>query len=393
MIVDLPGSLVLDDTKVSPVQSTEDPLTAPAAAPERCKVSPTFRVDGKAAHPKVWIDLDNSPHVPFFAPIIDALQERCCDVLITARDCFQVRELADLMGMDYKLIGRHYGKHRAMKLAGLCIRACQMLPTIHRAQPSIAVSHGSRSQLLTSKLLGIRSVMIGDYEFARTSAGIHPDWMIVPQVVALHSLGEQNSRVLTYPGIKEDVYAPNFKPTPGVRAQLGLGEEELVVTIRPPATEAHYHVRESDELFAEVMLALAEVPALRIVMLPRNGRQCESIRNAYPRMLRDGKLVIPSHAVDGLNLVWYSDLVISGGGTMNREAAALGVPVYSIFRGKIGAVDQHLARQGRLHLLTDKSDIRARLKLTRRIHPGLPPVGNPAALRAIVDHLTSIVNA
>ncbi|HEY1410910.1 MAG TPA: DUF354 domain-containing protein, partial [Rhodopila sp.] len=357
--------------------STIASLTSPSAstAPIEREAAATTRED---AFCQVWIDLDNSPHVPFFAPIIDELRARGLRVVVTARDCFQVRELADLSGLHYKLIGRHYGKHPAAKLAGLCIRACQMLPTVRRTRPAVAVSHGSRSQLLISKLLGMRSVMIGDYEFAKVSAGIHPDWMIVPQVIPIHSVSRPGRRILTYPGIKEDVYAPSFKPSPGLRAHLGLGENDLVVTVRPPATEAHYHVAASDRLFDEVMLALAAAPAVRVVLLPRNARQAEVIRNTYPDMLSSGRMVIPQQAVDGLNLVWHSDLVISGGGTMNREAAALGVPVYSIFRGKIGAVDQHLAQQGRLHLIADPGEIHTRLKLTRRARPERPPAGNSA---------------
>lgn len=338
----------------------------------------------------VWIDLDNSPHVPFFAPIVEELEKRGFSVVLTARDCFQVKELLNLMGLKYKLIGHHYGKNRLAKLLGLCIRSLQMLPAILRARPSLAISHGSRSQLMLSKLLGIRSIMIVDYEFARVSAGIHPDWMIVPQLVPMDSVSQPKARVLTYPGIKEDVYAPSFKPQVGLRRQLGVRDDELMVTVRPPATEAHYHVPESDELFAEVMTYLAEMPDLRIVVLPRNAKQEAIIVHAYPEMFESGKAVLPNCAVDGMNLVWYSDLIISGGGTMNREAAALGVPVYSIFRGRIGAVDRFLSLAGLLTLIEKRTEVRSKLRLIRRNRPEEPPAGNRAALQTIMEHLTSI---
>jgi len=186
------------------------------------------------------------------------------------------------------------------------------------------------------------------------------------------------------------VYAPSFKPQAGLRRQLGVRDDELMVTVRPPATEAHYHVPESDELFAEVMTYLAEMPDLRIVVLPRNAKQEAIIVHAYPEMFESGKAVLPNCAVDGMNLVWYSDLIISGGGTMNREAAALGVPVYSIFRGRIGAVDRFLSLAGLLTLIEKRNEVRSKLRLIRRNRPEEPPAGNRAALQTIMEHLTSI---
>src|ERR1700731_210264 len=116
---------------------------------------------------RIWIDLDNSPHVPFFAPIIDELEKAGYSVLVTARDCFQVCELADLMQLKYRLVGRHYGKNKVLKLTGLCWRALQLMPEMLRFRPQLALSHGSRSQLVVANLLGIPSVTVADYEFAK----------------------------------------------------------------------------------------------------------------------------------------------------------------------------------------------------------------------------------
>src|SRR5207245_3253842 len=127
---------------------------------------------------KIWIDLDNSPHVPFFAPIVEELQKRGYSVVLTARDCFQVRELADLFHLNCKLIGRHSGKNKIRKLAGLCLRALHLIPTILKERPDLAVSHCSRSQLIVSTSLGIPSLFIGDYEFATPWVFIHPTWLM-----------------------------------------------------------------------------------------------------------------------------------------------------------------------------------------------------------------------
>ena len=289
---------------------------------------------------KIWIDLDNSPHVPFFAPIIEELENQGHTVLVTARDCFQVCDLADLLRVRYRRIGRHYGKNMFLKLAGLGIRALQVSPTVFREKPDLAVSHGSRSQLLAAKVLGVPAVTIGDYEFSKLFAVVRPNWLIVPQVIPDDAVRSFKTKLLKYPGIKEDVYAPKFKPQSSIIEELGLNGGRIVVTVRPPATEAHYHVPESDQLFEAVLDFLGERSDVKLVVLPRNHRQGERIRQARSKLFESGKAIIPQHVVDGLNLVWHSDLVISGGGTMNREAAALGVPVYSMFRGRIGAVDR-----------------------------------------------------
>ena len=99
----------------------------------------------------IWIDLDNSPHVPLFKPIIRELKKRGHDVVITARDCFQVCGMADLMGVEYAKVGRHYGKHLVLKGAGLIIRSLQLAPAVRKKKPDIAVSHGSRSQVDTAE--------------------------------------------------------------------------------------------------------------------------------------------------------------------------------------------------------------------------------------------------
>ncbi len=335
----------------------------------------------------IWIDLDNTPHIPFFRPIIAELNERGYQVKITARDAYGVCELADYFHMDYQRVGRHYGKNKFMKVAGSLIRAMQLVPAMRGGKPNIAVSHGSRSQLIAATMLGVPSVIISDYEFAKSLVGIHPTWAMMPDVISTNSPAYKKSHVYKYPGIKEDVYVPGFKPDPSVMRELGISEESLLITVRPPATEAHYHNHKSEELFESLIPYLADKPDVRIVILPRNKRQEIFVRELWPELFRNGKLIIPDKAVDGLNLIWYSDLVVSGGGTMNREAAALGVPVYSIFRGKIGAVDHYLAESGRLVLLEAVSDIASKIILARRDKTVRPNNKTNPTLQGIVDKI------
>ena len=185
---------------------------------------------------------------------------------------------------------------------------------------------------------------------------------------------------------------PRFVPDPTLRSQLGLGEDELVVTVRPPATEAHYYNPESTDLFKAVIEFTRHQPGVRMVALPRNDRQAAWMRDSWPELFSNGMLRIPPSVVDGLNLIWYSDLVVSGGGTMNREAAALDVPVYSTFRGKIGAVDHYLSQSGRLVLLENADDLPAKLHLVRRHRPAQPGRRDGGTLGSIVKQIVVLMH-
>jgi hypothetical protein len=340
---------------------------------------------------KIWIDLDNSPHVPFFAPIIQELKSRGYTILLTARDAFQVKELVRLYHFDCGCIGHHYGKNRFFKLFGVLVRALQLAPTVLRSRPQLAIAHGSRAQLVLSTLLRIPTLHIGDYEHATGWAIIHPSWVMIPEVIPAESIKERPDRILRYPGIKEDVYVPTFTPDPSILKDLALRDGDLVVTVRPPASEAHYHNPLSDVLFHATIDFLGSDPRVKIVLLPRNQRQADSIEHTWPELFAAGRIIIPSQVVDGLNLIWFSDLVISGGGTMNREAAALGVPVYSIFRGKTGAVDRYLSESGRLVMIEQPGQLFTKVRLEPRKRPVAPGGDERPALHAIVDNIIKIL--
>ena len=340
----------------------------------------------------VWIDWDNSPHVPFFMPIAARFEEMGCTVEITARDCFQVCGLADLYKLKYKRIGKHYGKNKALKVLGNVYRAMQLLPIASRMKPAVALSHGSRAMIVAARLLNIPTVVMMDYEFVQMIPFVHPALIMAPEVVAMNGVAKGKTRVAHYPGIKEDVYAPFFQPDGGIKRELGLDENKIVVTIRPPATEAHYHNPESEMLFAEIMDMLGALDKIKMIILPRNEiKQTAWIKENWPHLFEDEKAMIPDKVVDGLNLMWHSDLVVSGGGTMNREAAALGVPVYSIFRGKIGAVDRYLSENERLCLLTSKEDVRTKLKVCKRAKSKSEFGLSSPALESIMRTVTELI--
>jgi predicted glycosyltransferase len=340
---------------------------------------------------KVWIDLDNTPHVPFFIPVIRELERRGHQVVLTARDAFQVCELADQKGLRYLKVGRHHGKNSVMKILGLLSRSTQLLPFCLRHRPDIALSHGARSQIMLCNVLRIPTVLVLDYEHARTPLLMRPRWEVVPDALPDQGLHSDAKRVRKYRGIKEDVYAPDFKPDASLLGELGLRTDDLVITVRPPANEAHYHNPEADALLVALMERLSQISGARAVLLPRNKRQEHLLRDTYPAWFANGTAIVPGRAVDGLNLLWFSDLVVSGGGTMNREAAALGVPVYSIFRGKTGAVDRQLEQEGRLVMIRSADEVRNKIAFDRRDKTSLPDSGPRPALQDIVDHFEDIV--
>jgi hypothetical protein len=340
---------------------------------------------------KIWIDLDNSPHVPFFLPIIEQLRKKGYTVVLTARDSYQVRELLDFHNLHCKVLGGHWGKHRILKIIGTCWRVGQLFPVIVKEKPDLAVSHGSRGQIMAAFAMRIPTVAIYDYEFTAKLGWVHPTWTMFPQMVPPPESPKERKHSLQYPGLKEDVYVRQLKPDSSLKSQLGISEEELVVTVRPPATEAHYHSPEAEVLLEAALQRLVERPDVRVILLPRNQRQSKTLRKQWDRWIAKRKIVIPEHVVDGLNLIWFSDLVISGGGTMNREAAALGIPVYSIFRGRIGAVDRYLADTGRLTLIETVKDVHSKIVLERRPQTNQVATEESKALKCIVNGIVAIV--
>lgn len=339
---------------------------------------------------RIWIDLDNSPHVPFFMPIIEELEKKGFQIILTARDSYQVCELLKFHHISCRVIGGHWGRNRALKVLGTLLRSIQLLPFMIGKRADLAVSHGSRAQLLSSTALGIPTVMIVDYEFIAKVGSLKSDWIFMPHFIPSDSSQQAKKEVLRYPGLKEDVYVPRFRPDPSLRSELGLSEEDLVVTVRPPAIEAHYHNAEAEVLLDAALKMLVARPDARVILLPRNERQAKILRKDWGQWIESRKIIIPEHVVDGLNLIWISDLVISGGGTMNREAAALGVPVYSIFRGAIGGVDKYLAASGRLVMIESVNDIRTKVILERRQPDGENNEQRNSVLESVVSAIISI---
>lgn len=304
---------------------------------------------------KVWVDLTNSPHVLFFRPILRRLADAGVETVVTARDFAQTLGLLQRYGIEHTVIGRHGGRSVAGKSLGLVRRSTSLTRFGRGRGITQAVSHGSNDLAVAARLLRIHSTVLHDYEGA---TGMHKinfrlaDKVMLPDVIPFESLaplGLALDRYRPYPGLKEQVALADFVPDPGVLDELGLDPSRLIIVLRPPATMSLYHRGLENTVFDDVLRHLLERDA-QIVLLPRTHEQATSFADATG-------VIVPKAAVDGPALVWVADAVISAGGTMNREAAVLGVPTWTTFAGTLGAVDRRLIDEGRMQVLERADDV------------------------------------
>ena len=307
---------------------------------------------------RVWVDISNSPQVAFFRPLLALLAERGHDVRVTTREYAQTIELLRLHGIDHEIVGPRHGGAGTAGKAGAMARRLRALRQYAGGQGfDLALSHASHELPLVARSLGIPSSYAFDYEFATVQHGLGcraARRVIVPDAIPqdrLERLGARQAKVRRYPGLKEEYALHGFVPDPTVLESLGVDRHRVVVTVRTPPDVSLYH-RHGSPLFADVLQRLGRDPDAQVVVLPRTAAQREAVLgHGFP------SLVVPEHAVDAQSLVALSDLVVSAGGTMNREAVALGVPVYTTFAGRLGAVDESLVGVGRLRVLRSVDEL------------------------------------
>jgi predicted glycosyltransferase len=307
---------------------------------------------------RVWVDATNSPHVVFFRPLVALLEARGHEVTITARDFAQTLELLEDAGLEHTVVGPpHAGASRAGKVRAMSARLRALRHFARAREFDVALSHASHELPLAARSLGVPSSYAFDYEHARAQHGLGcraATRIVVPEVIPqerLDRIGARGRKVRRYPGLKEEYYLHGFEPDSGVLGRLGVDGSRVLAVVRTPPDMSLYH-RHANPLFAGVLERLGTDPDVHAIVLPRTPEQRESIRYAALP-----SLVVPDRAVDALSLVALADLVVSAGGTMNREAVALGTPVYTTFTGRMGAVDAQLVGEGRLQRLEDPSGI------------------------------------
>ncbi|MEA2157300.1 MAG: uncharacterized protein QOE11_3440 [Solirubrobacteraceae bacterium] len=302
---------------------------------------------------RIWVDLTAPAHPVVFRPLLSRLRARGHEVLVTARDYAQTLELCRMHAIEPTVVGAHGGASMTSKAASLAGRTARLLRVVRRFRPRLAVAHGSNDLALVARLLGVPACNTFDYEWATVQHNIGcrlARRVLVPEAIPLERLqryGVTAERLFQYPGIKEEYYLADFEPDRAILARLGVEPGRLVVVVRPPPDVSLYH-RRSNPLYVQVLEHIGHDPGVHAVVIPRTQAQREALGvMALP------SVILPVGAVDAQSLIALADLVVSAGGTMNREAVALGTPVYTTYGGRLGAVDEMLIREGRLRPATD----------------------------------------
>src|SRR5437764_3876821 len=299
-------------------------------------------------------------HVLVFRPVIERLRRRGHEVELTARDYSQTVELLRMHSIDATVFGRHGGASRPRKALALAQRTFAMRRFGRGRDFDLAIAHGSNDLAIAAAMLRIPEANTFDYEFAVLQHNVGcrlARRVLVPDRIPAERLtryGVGPEKLVQYPGLKEEYYLSDFEPDPGVLDGLGVDRDRVVVVFRPPPDVAMYH-RAANPLFPRVLERVGTDPGVHAVVIARTDEPRE-----HARGLEFPSLIVPDHAVDAQSLIAFADLVISAGGTMNREAVALGTPVYTSYRGRMGGVDEALIREGRLRPLTDADSIELR---------------------------------
>lgn len=301
---------------------------------------------------RVWVDLTNSPHVLVMAPIIDRLRRAGHEVDVTARDFAQTLGLCDRLRIGHYTIGAHRGSSLSAKAFGLVDRSAALTRFGRGRGFDLALGHGSNDVTVAAALLRIPCSTMFDYEWAAVQHHVNcrlAQAVVVPEMIPRERLRRYGAarKIGAYPGLKEEYYLADFEPDTAVLRELGLDARQPIAVVRTPPAVSLYHRFEND-LFAEV---LSRLRGSQTVVLPRTAEQRQELASS-------GGFIVPEQAIDAQSLIAFADLVVSAGGTMNREAVALGTPVFTVFEGRMGAVDEQLIATGRLRRLTSADEVR-----------------------------------
>ncbi len=307
---------------------------------------------------RVWIDMTASAHVLVFRPLIERLRARGDEVEITSREYAQTQQLLALHGLQSVVIGRHGGRSGLGKARALAGRLYALPGWAKDRRFDVALAHGSHELTISARRLGVPSSTTFDYEWAALQHHANcrlATRVLVPDVIPLERLARYGARppkLVRYPGLKEEYYLAAFEPDPSVLDELALDRDHVLCVVRTAPSYALYLGGSENPVLPRVLEWLAAAEDARTVVLARTPAQRDAVR-----ALGIPRVGVPDRAVDGRSLVAHADVLVSAGGTMNREAAVLGTPVWSIFEGRTGAVDEALLAEGRLRLLRDPHEL------------------------------------
>jgi uncharacterized protein len=307
----------------------------------------------------IWFDLDNTPHIPLFRPVFKELKNRKELYFVTARDFAQTKDLLNLYKIEHQLVGTHAGKNKINKIVNLFVRSASLKKRINTKSIKLAVSHGSRTQLLAAKQLGIRSLLMLDYEYTESRIfNAFAEILLVPVYIPderLKKAGFNLNKIIRYNGFKEELYLKDFIPDVNFRKSIETDEQQILIVFRPPSMVGNYHDKKSEKLLLAGLKYLSALKNVKCIIVNRTHVEKKLIQK---KLADFPQIEFLKKAVDGLQLLYASDIVISGGGTMNREAALLGTETYSIFTGRRPYLDEYLKENGKLNFIEDTMDFR-----------------------------------
>lgn len=332
----------------------------------------------------IWVDCTAAAHPLVLRPIIERLEARGHGVMVTAREYGQTLGILDRLGIPCTAVGSHGGASAPGKGRALVGRSARLARIAWTRRPDLALAHGSVDLAVVSSLYRIPSAQMQDYEFAgwqRQIAFRAARKVLMPDSIPLERLrkiGAKERKLVRYPGLKEEYYLADFTPDAGVLDELGLDREKVLVVVRPPPETSEYHAR--NDVYGEAIRYLAESGSVQAVVIPRTEGQGSEVR-----AMGADNLIVPERAIDAQSLIAYADLVVSAGGTMNREAVALGTPVFTTFAGRMGGVDEGLIAAGRLRVLADPAELplRKRQSPIRVLNPRDPELLVEGVLGAV----------
>ena len=334
----------------------------------------------------IWTDLANSPHVLFFKPIICELESRGHRVYVTHRDFAQTSRLCDIFGINSIIVGNHGGQGLTKKIRNIIYRAHQLRNYAHGKNIDLAISHNSYAHCLAAKSLGLPYITMMDYEYQPAN---HINFRLANEILApftfdlktIRIYGAKEKKLIKYPGLKEEVYLWQFPPNTNFWKNNfpAVDSDKILCSVRPPATMAAYHNFENP-LFYQLMKFIDGQHDVQVIFFPRTESQRVEFQSKFPGFL------YPEKPVDGAQLIANSDMIISAGGTMNREAAVLGTPAYSVYAGKMGSVDTYLSKTEKLHIISNKNNFE-KIQIRKR-DPKINTV-SPKVFDFIINRITN----
>jgi uncharacterized protein len=301
--------------------------------------------------------MTNVAHPVVLRPLVELLEDRGHEVEITARPLSHTLELLDAWGHPYSAIGRYGGASKAGKARAALDRIGRLVRFARGRAFDYALGHASADLPPVCRALRVPNTTMFDYEWATLQHHVIcrlANRVLVPEAIPperLRRYGAKAPKLVRFPGLKEEYYLANFEPDRSALEKLGVPAGETVCVVRTPPSYALYLGGSENELLPPLLRRL-ERQGCWTVVLTRTGAQRDAVNS-----LGLERTIVPEHPPDGRSLVALADALVSAGGTMNREAAVLGTPVWSIFEGPLGGVDELLVLEGRMRILRDPEEL------------------------------------